>query len=1642
MFGGNKPTSLFGSTSTANTFGQPTASEYNCLVIPLSITTFSSKTATFGQQQQPTSLFGNASTNTFGQPQTTGLFGQAAQPATSGTLFGGTGLSASPFAPASGGTGFGQANTTGLFGQQQQPQSATLGTFGSTSNAFGSTTTGLGGSFGGSAMTGTPLKFIAVNGTDTMLKNGSTQTIGTRHQCLTAMKEYEAKSLEELRFEDYGANRKGPQSAGQQPTSGFGVSSPAAGFSFGSPSVSTNNTFGASTSSTNLFANQNKPFGLQPAQSTSSLFPSTSTAFGQQQNKPLSFGLTNTVAPTLFGGLGGQTQQQPNQQSSLFGQTSTGFGTAAPASTGFNFGSTSTPPKSLFGTQVSQPTGNSLFGQQQPQTAFGNLSAGATQPKSLFNPAGFGSTIGQSNTSTAFPSFGGTSVSTTAAPSLFGQQPQTSTAFSFNTASVATSKPAFSFGSNTTSLSAFGSTAPATTSLFGQTNQSSFSSGLSFGSTPSAGSSLLQQQQSSLFNPTGSTFGFGQSLQQSQMQQQTQQNVNHELLLSRLRTLPYGTNPLFQNDPASLASMTVLGNNNNKFTTDSKVLMQYKMNAKPIEIKRVPVSNNNNSPGTSNLFADFDEEEGKLCTADVFQPRKNVKRLVLRPKKPENVSPQPDSTSPDDESMFSNAVDRLQPISLNSSASSGQIESTVMEFGDNIQRNRVALKKTSLGKGFNVTFESTLDQTDEGSQSMLQEKEPLKCGLIQSRKDYYTIPKLDDIDCFYDEERKTCIVSSFTIGRKGYGSIFWDCDLDLTGLNLDEIVHIRRKEVIVYPDDDDKPEVGHGLNLPAQVTLDQVWPIDSTTKEIVRDIERLQDMKYAERLESITIKQGAVFKDYRPETGSWVFNVKHFSKYGLKDEEEDMITGSSPKETTVKTGFQSTVTAVKTTTPLVQETQVSQQHSSVLRPIGQFSTPFEQIFQNFAKPEDFVYKGPAKVVVKEPLATQADHFEGLRNALFDDECHALMEGDCPQFAHQLEDKKPFKRQRYLTSNSPVVGEVVEISPKTGERYYLKTSIRLQPKMPILQPQVCIKKRELKFLINEVPLKNKSVSDIASFKLTPVQKVRFFQSGSARFLTIQGKQVTLYSVLDDEIMVKNNPSITERMEVQLKKHTIIKSSSHGTPVAEVRKKIVNSLNPRSLNLLILALYGDIVKTNGGSLTPYEEEETRRNCLIDWLCQRNKSNYKLPSDPMSKILYFLSVNDVKAACDEGVKSLHPRLSLLLSCSLCTFSRDDCLAQLDSWKTSGADAFISNEILKIFVLISGSMNWSLSTGQVVSAVQGLEWSQQLALNLIYNQETGLEDCISFLDLDMNDSSIEFHVIMNLFGDNQWNTLEECVSFEEAWFLHQSLLAFDGLPFVSVMSDALHGQLVSRFIHLDVKLAAFVALHIKDDYVRHKTLTEVLEISAASMSEEDEVFLTKSLLIDEKDVAAAKAIYFKSSFNDLEEAQSLLKAGKWSQSHDVLISRVFPDLVIQGDVEVLTQLLTQLKEGQNCISNWFTSGGHIYDVYAACLTKSVEEVMEMTCKHAINLNGLKTPTNKHTLAKTEMIQKILSFTSSSQEVVSSSDMEGEKQTEISEYGQEMPCLVSAPIPDDSVIPHLNHKTRELLNNLLDSSSLKKKTK
>ncbi len=81
--------------------------------------------------------------------------------------------------------------------------------------------------------------------------------------------------------------------------------------------------------------------------------------------------------------------------------------------------------------------------------------------------------------------------------------------------------------------------------------------------------------------------------------------------------------------------------------------------------------------------------------------------------------------------------------------------------------------------------------------------------------------------------------------------------------------------MVVYPDDlpDPKPVVGEELNKRAIVSMEGFWPHDKTTGDLIQDEQRLEAMSYAAKLQRIVGKTGGTFLEYKPDTGTCVFQV-------------------------------------------------------------------------------------------------------------------------------------------------------------------------------------------------------------------------------------------------------------------------------------------------------------------------------------------------------------------------------------------------------------------------------------------------------------------------------------------------------------------------------------------------------------------------------------------------------------------------------------------------------------------------------------------------------------------------------------------------------------------------------------------------
>uniref|UniRef100_A0A5K3FP72 Nuclear pore complex protein Nup98-Nup96 n=1 Tax=Mesocestoides corti TaxID=53468 RepID=A0A5K3FP72_MESCO len=406
---------------------------------------------------------------------------------------------------AFGSSPFGQASasqpTSGLFGQ---PTTSTQQTSMFGGSVFGATPT---------AIQGTTVKFNPPISTDTVQKNGQKLQVNTKHMCITAMKEYQEKSLEELRVEDYLQNRKSGSGGG---AAGFFGTGPTSSFGFGAVITTTAPLFGSAPTA------QTAPssiFGSTGGTGTS-IFgsPQPMNSFGQSTqnsvfgNKPL-FGVAGSTASSL--------------NSSTAPQTQTGFGFGQTMSNSifasnptFGAPSTTTSSFSLFGSQpVSSQPGGFAFGKSTGTSIFGTTT---TTTPSLFGspqPATQTLSFGQPASSQSGSIFGGVK---SAGTSIFGSAAPTTTASAFGSGfgtGFGTKAPTASvglFGTTQTGPTGFGlgTTATSTaqpglgTSLFGAKKPSPFGTPAS-GAAPSFGFGATTSTSGPTTNIFGGTTGFG-----------------------------------------------------------------------------------------------------------------------------------------------------------------------------------------------------------------------------------------------------------------------------------------------------------------------------------------------------------------------------------------------------------------------------------------------------------------------------------------------------------------------------------------------------------------------------------------------------------------------------------------------------------------------------------------------------------------------------------------------------------------------------------------------------------------------------------------------------------------------------------------------------------------------------------------------------------------------------------------------------------------------------------------------------------------------------------------------------------------------------------------------------------------------------
>ncbi|XP_026697077.1 nuclear pore complex protein Nup98-Nup96 [Athene cunicularia] len=1572
MFNKSFGTPFGGSTGfgTTSTFGQ-NAGFGTTSGGAFGTSAFGSNSSTGGlfgsTQTKPGGLFGST---TFNQPATSSTstgFGFGTSTGTSNSLFGTTSTGGGLFSSQN--NAFAQNKPAGFGNFGTSTSSGGLfGTTNTTSNPFGSTSGSLFGptSFT-AAPTGTTIKFNPPTGTDTMVKSGVSTNINTKHQCITAMKEYESKSLEELRLEDYQANRKGPSNP---------VGAGAAAGLFGS-STATSSTatglFGSSTTNTGFSYGQNKTaFGTS---TTGFGTGTTGGLFGQQSqttslfNKP--FGQATTTQNTGFS-FGNTTLGQPNTNTmGLFGVTQPSqpgglFGTAANTNAGTGFG-----------------TGTGLFG--QANTGFGV--GGST----LFGnkPAGFGTTT------TSAPSFG-----TTTGGGLFG--------FGANTAgnSLFGNKPAT--GTLGTGLgTGFGTALGAgQTSLFGNT-QPKLGGTLGTGAFGAPG-----------FNTSTATLGFGAPQPAVALTDPNASAAQQAVLQQHLNSLtysPFGDSPLFRNpmsDPKKKEERLKPTNPaaQKALTTPT----HYKLTPRPATRVR-PKALQSAGSAKSHLFDGLDDDEPSLSNG-AFMPKKSIKKLVLKnlnssnlfspvnrenedlaspSEYPENgdrffLSVPPDENHRQDgereEEEDSHEVTRFytNPIAKPIPQSP---ENTVQRHQNNVDDTIVALNmRAALRNGVEGSSEDASFPDDSLQDEREEEPETLHhlhpAGIVLTRAGYYTIPSMEELARFTND-RNECIVTDFTIGRRGYGSIYFEGDINLTNLNLDDIVHIRRKEVIVYPDDERKPPIGEGLNRRAEVTLDGVWPTDKTSRCLIKSPERLAEMNYEGRLESVSRKQGARFKEYRPETGSWVFKVAHFSKYGLQDsdeeEEEHPSKVDSKKLKTAPAPPPGHLPPQQMTlngkpTPPSQSPEVEHlgrvvELDSDMADITQEPPQDSAVEESAVEEQEAV---PASTHIASTMGINPHVLQIMKASLLADD------DDLDLILDTYGEKQPVKTD----TSQEICSPRLPISKSQGQKRYSD----LTEARPALQIGSESSKKFVGPMFSSIP---GLLADGGSHKRTGLWlsessfKVHVEKLSLEQRKTDRRRELYLIPL---EIKLKHST-------VHMDEHCPLLAPNPGVSAIHsyadwVRKAAEDPAGTETVVkhwclawTLCEAIWGNLKELEASLEEPSEYilALERRKAFSRWLSEtaaariEEELSLSRHGNHVEAVFSCLTGKRIGEACRLAQQSGDHRLALLLAQLAGSQPLRDLLTmQLVDWHRLQADCFIQEERLRIFALLAGKPVWHLSERVSVNVCSLLDWKRCMAVHLWYLlpptasiskalamyesafQNTAesekyaccplppyLEDSGCVIEDDDNAGrplrDVCFH-LLKLYSDRHYDldqlldprsVTSDPLDYRLSWHLWEVLRALNYTHLFrqsqGVLNASYAAQLESEGLW---EWAVFILLHESHTPTREKAVRELLTrhcaLAETPESWAKETFLTQRLCVPPEWIHEAKAVRARMEGDKHKEALFLFKAGHWNQCHKLVVRHLASDAIINENYKYLKGFLEDLAlpERSALIQDWEVAG------------------------------------------------------------------------------------------------------------------------
>lgn len=826
-------------------------------------------------------------------------------------------------------------------------------------------------------------------------------------------------------------------------------------------------------------------------------------------------------------------------------------------------------------------------------------------------------------------------------------------------------------------------------------------------------------------------------------------------------------------------------------------------------------------------------------------------------------------------------------------------------------------------------------------------------------------------------------VQDFVIGRDGFGQIAYDYPVDISisaamakasekNLNeilFDNIFQFQEKVILVYKNEEKKPSIGSGFNVPATISISNMFPNKKRSENIGNYIKKLKSIP------------GLDFVTYDQSTGTWVFKVVHFSVWGLIDEDDEQTDPSlvaiKRKQDELEEESRLEASKIYGNASFNEEMKRQRIKSYSNNVPGAWDSKSESQLQNDAlKFKRSMVDEEVKQQLKLFQDDQRMHHVGDEVAditideeeeqgvvspkIFQDDVNIneVVSGDIESSHYEIDDTYGLKQEkiRYLKQLVSVLPRNLDLDDLVDEKAYEPeiTNDGIFQNIQKTRPNLAVSgdwlvqlelSNDFNSSLNPIQLETKrkglDIDDMDGLLFGN----NFNQDASK---VEENREIVIEKEEEDIVVHQTDFEISRVVKDMISKSTIF-NKSEGYPRCELIQysfkdllEVLKDEVDESVLQLCFALFGEHdvpdVDQSNVKLVNHLQKLQQRRVLSKWFNEYNSEVNTLQVNNVGDDIFNeICLGNLEKAIEVAINSNNSHLSVLLTLLDANDAgvRTTALAQLQYWNLNDTTNLIPNSIYKIYKILASEFK---------DVTRDLPWNIGLALKYIYGDTSvKLEELIE--ECKQEKPSGEIFEIFSLYQKLSQDD-KSGLDFIETTTLSRKLKWI-----ISVVLSSKNSLEIPRGITLEFgeyllknglwKDAIFVYSTLSDsgEYIRKVVFQNISSISV------NDQYLVEVLKIPQTLIYEAIAEVSLKNGDHWEQCQALLSAKLWTKTSECIFNYIGPSTVISNnanDRQRLLEIVDQIPNRGSIIPNW-SQGAGIYYQYVKLL-QAQQQLQEET--------------------------------------------------------------------------------------------------